>query len=443
MASKNNSILEGRIFINLTKFSIPILFSLILQALYGAVDLWMVSQFASNADVSAVSTGSQTMMIVAGIITGLSMGITIMLGKSVGKKDEVESANIIGTSTWIFVAIAAIFTLILIVFSHPLALALNAPQSALLKTSQYISICGIGTIFIVGFNVLNGIFCGIGDSKTPLLFVAIACIVNIVADYLFIDIFHLGAVGAAFATILAQAISVIFCLLMIKKRLPFALHKENMKFQNRIALSVLKLGLPVALLRMCTEISYLVILGIVNIQGEIASSGVGIAEKLVMFILLIPTAYMSSISTFVAQNMGAQQPERAKKTLWVGILSATCIGGLFSYLSFFHGGEMSLLFIQDPHVIQASSEFLKATAIECFVLSISYCFDGYFNGIGKTSLVMIRGVAAALLVRIPWAYIVSQKPDVSLFSIGLSTAFAAVFMLIFCIIEYMYRSRSN
>ena len=443
MISKSNPITEGRIFINLTKFSIPILFSLILQALYGAVDLWMVSQFASNADVSAVSTGSQTMMIVSGIITGLSMGITILLGQSIGQKNEKESANIIGTSTWIFIGIGILFTILLILLSSPLATVLNAPASAFAKTTKYISICGVGTIFIVGFNVLNGIFCGIGDSKTPLFFVGIACVVNIVLDYILIDLFQFGSTGAAIATIMAQAVSVSFSLIMIQKCLPFDLKKENMKLNKTIAFAIIKLGLPVAMLRMCTEISYLVILGIVNMYGEVASSGVGIAEKLVMFILLIPTAYMSSISTFVAQNAGAGKMERAKKVLWIGIVSAACIGGVMSYVSFFHGDIMSLLFTNDSRVIQASSEFLKATAIECFVLSVSYCFDGYFNGLGKTSLVMVRGVLAALVVRIPWAYFMSLRLDASLFSIGLSTALAAIFMLVFCIIEYFVREKRS
>ena len=443
MKMKTNQILEGKILPALTRFSIPILLSLILQALYGAVDLWMVSRFASNADVSAVSTGSQTVMIVGGMITGLSMGITILLGRSVGKRDDKESADIIGTSMWIFLVLGVIITAVLMVFSKPLAILLNAPAAALKKTSSYIFICGLGTVFVVGFNVLNGIFCGIGDSKTPLLFVGVACMTNILGDYLLIDIFKLGAIGAAIATIAAQAVSVIFSFKIIKKTLPFPFLKENLKFRTSLAKPLIKLGFPVAVLRMCTEISYLFILGIVNKHGEIASSGVGIAEKLVMFILLIPTAYMSSISAFAAQNMGAGQRDRAKKALWAGIASAAVIGGVMSYLSFFHGDIMSLLFIKDRDVIAASAEFLKATAIECFVLSISYCFDGYFNGMERTAFVMIRGVAAAVLVRIPFAYFAGRRADATLFSIGLSTALAAVFMLIFCIVEYIVYEGKN
>ena len=330
-----STILEGRIFPVLTSFSIPILLSLILQALYGAVDLWMVSQFATNADISAVSTGSQTMMIIGGMVTGLSIGITVLLGQSVGQGSDKRGADIIGTSIWIFLGIGAVITAILLGEAKPLATLLNAPPAAYDKTVAYILICGAGTIFVVGFNVLNGIFCGLGDSKTPLLFVGVACFVNIVCDYVLIDLFHMGTIGAAIATITAQAVSVLFSLLIIRKKLPFPIGKANMRYNRKLAGAILRLGAPVAILRMCTELSYLVILGFVNVFGEVSSSGVGIAEKLVMFILLIPTAYMSSISVFVAQNIGAKQSARAKKAFGSELPVLLLLEGLWPTCLFF------------------------------------------------------------------------------------------------------------
>lgn len=431
MASKN-TILEGSIVIALTRFAVPMLFSLILQALYGAVDLWMVSRFALNADVSAVSTGSQTMLIVNGIVTGLAMGITILLGQSVGEGNANQSARIIGTSAWIFAALALGLTLLLLTGAPTLTTALHAPVEAYQRTVHYIMICGAGTVFVVGFNVLNGIFCGLGDAKTPLYFVMIACAVNIVADYVFIAHVGLGAEGAAVATIAAQAVSVVFALALIKRRLPFEMHRADFGAERALAVNILKLGIPVALLRMANEISYLIILGFVNTLGVVASSGVGIAEKLVMFILLIPTAYMSAVSAFVAQNTGAGQHARARQTLWVGMMTAAVIGGAMAYLSFFHGDALSRLFIGDVAVIAASAEFLKATALECFILSMAYCYDGYFNGIEKTTFVMVQGIIAALFVRIPYAYYASIQPAPSLFNIGLSTALAAAFMFVVC-----------
>lgn len=443
MDKSQNSILSGSIFFSLTKFSIPILFSLILQALYGAVDLWMVSQFGTNADVSAVSTGSQTIMIINGVITGLSMGVTILLGQSIGQKNNRRSADIIGTSMLIFMGIGILLTILLLSMAPYLATLLNTPMEAFNKTVNYIFICGVGILFVVGFNVFNAIFCGMGDSKTPLIFVSIACLTNILVDYILIDLLKMGAVGAAIATIFAQAVSVFCCFIMIKKKLPFAFTKENMIYNKKIAFSILKLGTPVALLRMCNEVSYLIILGFVNTLGVVASSGVGIAEKLVMFILLIPTAYMSAISTFVAQNMGAGQKLRAQKTLWIGMVTAAVIAGMMSYLSFFHGQMLSYLFIDNAAVVEASAEFLKATSIECFTLSIAYCYDGYFNGIEKTGFVMVQGICAALFIRIPYAYFASTRVHPQLFNIGLSTAFAAMFMLVVCSIYYVLNHKKD
>lgn len=438
MTTSKNTILHGSIFWALTRFAVPILCSLILQALYGAVDLWMVSQFAANADVSAVSTGSQTMLIVNGIVTGLSMGITILLGQAVGEGNDQQGARIIGTGTWIFSVLAAVLTLILLVGAPSLTHALHAPAEAYDQTVHYMMICGVGTVFVVGFNVLNGIFCGLGDSKTPLYFVVIACVANIIGDYVLIAVVDLGAEGAALATIAAQAVSVAFALVLIKRRLPFAVYSSHFGLDASLAWSIVKLGLPVTLLRMTNELSYLVILGFVNTLGVVASGGVGIAEKLVMFILLIPTAYMSAVSAFVAQNTGAAQHDRARRTLWVGMATAAIIGGGMAYLSFFHGDALSRLFTGDAAVIAASAEFLKATALECFILSLAYCYDGYFNGIEKTTFVMVQGIIAALCVRIPYAYYASIQPTPSLFNIGLSTALAAAFMFVACTGYYLW-----
>ena len=332
-------------------------------------------------------------------------------------------------------------TLLLLTGAPTLTTALHAPVEAYQKTVHYIMICGAGTVFVVGFNVLNGIFCGLGDAKTPLYFVMIACAVNIVADYVFIAHAGLGAEGAAAATIVAQAVSVVFALALIKQRLPFEMHRADFGAERALAVNILKLGIPVALLRMANEISYLIILGFVNTLGVVASSGVGIAEKLVMFILLIPTAYMSAVSAFVAQNTGAGQYARARQTLWVGMMTAAVIGGAMAYLSFFHGDALSRLFIGDVAVIAASAEFLKATALECFILSLAYCYDGYFNGIEKTTFVMVQGIIAALCVRIPYAYYASVQPEPSLFNIGLSTALAAAFMFVVCTAYYLWNRK--
>ncbi len=243
----------------------------------------------------------------------------------------------------------------------------------------------------------------------------------------------------------AQAVSVVLSLVPIRKKgLSFAVERAHLHPDQKISGSILKLGTPIALQSMCNEVSYLVLLGFVNALGEVASAGVGIAEKLVMFILLIPNSYMQSISAFVAQNDGAGQLERAKKSMWLGMLTAAALGGILAYFSFFHGAALSTLFIKggETAVLNASAEFLKATSIECFILSIAYCFTGYFNGMERTIFVMAQGLLSIFLVKLPYAWFASTRPDPSLFQIGMSTAWAAVFTLL-CLGYYIHCSRKE
>ena len=245
----------------------------------------------------------------------------------------------------------------------------------------------------------------------------------------------------------AQAVSVILSLALIKKKDKITNEAKSGMLPNKeISMDILRLGVPIALQSICNEVSYLVILGFVNVLGEVASAGVGIAEKLVMFILLVPNSYMQSISAFVAQNVGAGQLGRAKKSMWLGMLTATIFGGLLAYFSFFHGEALSTLFIKgnEISVLSASAQFLKATSIECFILSIAYCFTGFFNGVGLTTFVMIQGLLSIFLVKIPYAWFASTRENVSLFQIGLSTVFAAVFTLLLCVLYYIHcKKRDN
>ena len=445
---RNGTFLDGPILPSLLRFSFPVFLALVLQALYGAVDLWAVGKFATTADISAVATGSQTMQIVTGVVTGLSMGTTVLLGQKIGHKDDEGAAHTVGTSIKVFGVLGVALSIVMVAAARPIAHLMNAPQEAFEPTVHYIQICGGGTLCIVAYNLLSAIFRGMGDSRSPLIFVSIACVVNIVGDITLIDVFGLGAAGAAIATIAAQAISVALSLILIRKKgLPFAFTKEHLSLHKRTATSVIKLGAPIALQDMCNEISYLIIIGLVNALGVNASAGVGIAEKLVIFILLIPMSYMQSISAFVAQNIGAGQYDRARKAMWTGMGSAILLGGFMSYASYFHGELLSTIFINDTAakdaaaVIADSAEFLRATSIECFVLSIAYCLTGYFNGMGQTTFVMVQGLCSIFLVKIPYAWIASRQAEPQLFQIGLSTAFAALFTLVSCFVYFFYQHR--
>lgn len=369
---RNTTFTEGKILQPLILFAMPVLFALFLQAMYGAVDLLVVGKFASSADVSAVSTGSQIMMTLTNLISCFAMGTTVLLGQLIGCGKKEEGGKAVGTAMVMFAGIALVMTILLVCFAPQISSIMHAPKEAFDKTAAYVRICGCGMIVIVAYNLIGCIFRGIGDSKMPLFTVAIACVCNIAGDLVLCAGFHMGTTGAACATVFAQVVSVVVSFGFIrKKQLPFVFKKENVRIHKDLLKKMAGLGAPIALQDLLVSISFLIILAIVNSMGVTASAGVGVAEKVCAFIMLISSAFMQSMSAFVAQNYGAGRMDRAKKAL--------------------------------------------------------------YNGIGQTKFVMLQGIAGAFGVRVPVSYLMSIRPDTSLFKIGLATPMSSVVQLLLCL----------
>lgn len=435
---------EGPILSKLLHFAVPILLALFLQAMYGAVDLMVVGQFGDASDVSAVATGSQIMQTLTGIITGLTMGTTILIGQKIGERDEKGASRAVGTSICLFMTIAVVLTVIMLFAAPAFSRLMHAPQEAFEKTVQYVLICSAGTIFIVAYNVISGLFRGMGNSKLPLIFVAIACVTNIVGDLLFVAGFHWDTAGAAAATVLAQAVSVILSLVIIKQqKLPFPFSRQDIRFSQFEIQRILKLGAPIALQDALTNVSFLLITAIMNGMGLVISAAVGVSEKLIVFIMLVPLAYMSAISAFCAQNIGAGKPERAKKALKYGIVSSLAVGMVLFLGAFFKGNIFASIFARDEAIIAACAEYMKSYAIDCMMVSILFCFMGYFNGRGKTAFVMLQGAMAAFLVRIPYCYFMSKSVNVTMFKMGLASPLATLLSICVCLAYFTYSERSH
>lgn len=415
-------------------FAFPVLLALFLQAMYGAVDLLIVGKFASSADVSAVSTGSQIMTTLTTLISSFAMGTTILLGQQIGSGRKEEGGKTVGTAVVMFACIAVVISLLLVGLAPQVCRIMNAPAEAFSQTASYIRICGGGMLVIVAYNLIGCIFRGLGDSRTPLITVAIACVCNIAGDLLLCAVFQMGTTGAAIATVFAQVISVVASFLLIRrKELPFTIKKENMRIHKTYLRQMVNLGAPIALQDLLVSISFLIILAIVNAMGVTASAGVGVAEKVCAFIMLISSAFMQSMSAFVAQNYGAGHMHRARKALHYGVAVSFVIGVLMFVLTFFHGDAMAGIFSSDADVIFAAADYLKAYAIDCLFTSIFFCYTGFYNGIGKTRFVMIQGILGAFFVRVPVSYLMSLQPNASLFHIGLATPISSILQLILCV----------
>ncbi|WP_418463139.1 MATE family efflux transporter [Frisingicoccus sp.] len=433
---------EGKILGPLMRFAGPILLAMFLQSMYGAVDLLIVGKFASTVDVSAVATGSQMMHSITGVITGLAMGVTILLGQYIGEKKPEQAGKVIGSGIILFLFIAVIMSIIFAGFAGSFASVLRAPEEAYEGTVQYLQICASGIIFITAFNALGSIFRGIGDSKMPLLTVSIACIVNIFGDLLLVAVFKMGAAGAAFATIAAQAVSVLLSFIIISKReLPFRFTKSYIKPDRFYMKKILKYGVPVAMQDALVSLSFLVIMAIINNLGLTKSAGVGVAEKVCGFIMLVPAAYMQALSAYVAQNVGAGKLERAKKALFYSIGTSILAGTVMFYAAFFHGGVLASIFSNDREVIRQAADYLKAYGIDCLLTAELFCFNGYFSGLGKTTFVMLQGIFAAFCIRIPVSWAVSRLPGVNLFHIGLGIPISTIVQILICLTFMLYLSK--
>ena len=443
MKSERNDFTQGSIFKKLALFMLPILGALILQAAYGAVDLLVVGRFGSTSGLSAVSTGSQVLNLVTFVVTQFAMGITVLIARYLGEKRPEQIGSVIGGSVMVFAVVSACLFFLMVCFARPISVLMQAPEEALSLTTSYVRICGGGIFFIVAYNLLSAIFRGLGDSKSPLLFVLVACIVNIFGDLLLVAVFHLDAAGAAIATVCAQAVSVVCAVvLLLKKHLPFAIRRSDFSFNHQCG-KFLGIGLPLALQEFLTQASFLALCAFVNRLGLEASSGYGVACKIVNFAMLIPSSLMQSMASFVSQNVGASNPKRARKAMFTGIGIGLFFGCMVFTLVMLKGDLLAGCFTTDATVIQNGFAYLKGFAPETLATAVLFSMVGYFNGNNQTLWVMIQGLIQTLLVRLPMSYYMSIQPNASLTKIGLAAPTSTAAGILLNILFFLYFTRKN
>lgn len=434
---------QGSIFGKLVRFMFPILGALILQAMYGAVDLLIVGRFGTNAGISGVSTGSGIMNLATFVICGLATGVTILIGRYLGERRYDRLGRLIGGAVAFFLVLAIIVTIVFVALARPLALLMQAPEAAVDLTVEYIRICGLGCVFIIFYNLISCIFRGLGNSRLPLLFVAIACVVNIAGDLLLVAVLDMNVAGAAIATVAAQAVSVILSLVIIRRQeLGFKITLSDVRLSREVVKFV-RIGAPLALQEFLTNLSFLALCAFINRLGLSASNGYGIAQKITSFILLVPSSLMQSMASFVAQNAGARRGDRAKRGMLYGMLLGACIGLVIAVVVFFRGDLLASLFSNNAQDVARAHEYLRGFAIEAVVTSILFSYMGYFNGHSRSTFVMLQGLAQSFLIRLPMSYIMSIQPDASLTGIGLAAPTATVFGIILCTLYFRRMCRQE
>ena len=443
---KELNLTQGSVPKVLLQFAVPFLVANILQALYGGADLFVVGQYDDSAGVAAVAIGSQVMQTITGIILGITTGTTVLIAIATGAKDNRKVASTIGSSIWLFSITGIILTLLMILLHNQIAEWMHTPTEAMSDTKSYILVCSTGILFIIGYNVVCGILRGLGDSKTPLYFIALACIINIVLDFILVGYFHLGATGAAIATVTAQGVSFATALCFLhRKGFHFEFTRRDIRLNGVLSKRILALGAPIALQDALINVSFLIITVIVNQMGVIASASLGVVEKIIVFAMLPPMAISSAVATMTAQNDGAGLIRRLNQCLLSGIGLALIFGVTVCLYSQFLPETLTAFFSKDPAVISMAAEYLKGYSIDCVIVSFVFCINSYFSGQGNSLFPMIHSLIATFLFRIPLSYWFSQIDSSSLFIMGFAPPLSTIVSLLICIwyLRYTKDKRST
>ena len=426
----------GSVFKNIVIFSLPYFLSYFLQTLYGLADLFIIGQYEGVASTTAVSVGSQVMHMITVMIVGLAMGTTVSIGRAVGAGDKKRVSACVGNTATLFMLVSVALTAVLVLLVRPIVSVMSTPEEAFDGTVRYLIICFIGIPLITAYNIISSIFRGMGDSKSPMYFIAVACAANIALDYLFMGAMHLGPAGAALGTTAAQAISVLVALVAIRRHRSITLTKADLRPQRGVMGQILSIGVPVSLQDGLIQIAFIIITVIANRRGLTDAAAVGIVEKVISFLFLVPSSMLSTVSALGAQNLGAGKPERAKKTMWYAIAVAAGFGVVVSILIQFIAEPVVGLFTPDESVIAAGGQYLRGYILDCFFAGIHFCFSGYFCAYGLPMFSFVSNIAGVALVRVPGAYLMSKMFPTTLLPMGLATAAGSLLQAIICVVAY-------
>lgn len=439
----------GSVFKNVIIFSLPYLLSYFLQTLYGMADLFIIGQFEGVASTTAVSIGSQVMHMITVMLVGLAMGTTVSIGQAIGSKDKKRVAEGIGNTVILFMGVALVLMTVLLLLKKPIVTVMSTPQEAVMGTISYLTICFIGIPFITAYNIISAIFRGMGDSKSPMYFIAIACAANIVLDYVFIGGLHLGPAGAALGTTCAQVISVMISLVMIiRQREKFSLSRKDFRSNRNVMGQILKIGIPIALQDGFIQVAFMIITIIANQRGLNDAAAVGIVEKIISFLFLIPSSMLSTVSALGAQNIEAGKRQRANETLRYAVMITVGFGIIVGIFMQFFASPVVALFTDasdasGAEVVRLGGQYLRGYVWDCMFAGIHFSFSGYFCACGKSGISFLHNIIAITLVRIPGVYLASTLFPDTLFPMGLATAAGSLLSAIICVVAFTILNRKE
>lgn len=428
MKNVKENLTDGNVTKKLIFFSLPFFLSNLIQAMYSVIDMLIVGWFSDPSGIAAVSIGGQVTWLVNSIISGITMGGTVLIAQYIGAKREKDLKETISTMFTVFMIAAVVLTIVMLLIAVPILKIMNTPTESLEQAKMFVHISISGTIFIFGYNAISAVLRGMGDSKRPLIFVSIACGTNIILDLILVAIFKMGPKGAALATVTSQGISMILSVNYIIKSSIFSFKLNDIKiFKNKVKL-LFKLGIPSSLQDTAVNTSFIFITTIVNGFGVNASAATGISGKFDSFTMLPASAMSMAIASMTAQNIGAGFYERAKETMRTGIKIAVSFAiVVFTFIQIFPSFVMRI-FTNNMEVINSGSTYMRSFSFDFIMVSFVFCMDGFFNGCGHSKFSMINGLLSTLLIRVPLAYLLSKFFGLS--GVGAAAPLASVFSII-------------
>ncbi len=430
---------EGSIMRNIATFALPYMLAYFLQILYGLADLFVIGQYCGVDSTTAVSNGAQVMYFVTVVLIGLAMGTTVRLGHAVGAKDGAWAARVMGNSVTLFAAIALLLSVALLGLTDPIVAMMKTPAESVAGMRSYLIVCFIGIPFIIAYNLIASIYRGLGDTKTPMYFVAVACVVNIVLDYLFIGYFHLGAMGAALGTTLSQTASVAFSALAIRKHwASFQVKASDLRPDRKVLGNLLKIGLPVALQDGFIQVSFLIIAIIANSRGLTDAAAVGIVEKFIGLLFIIPSAMLSTVSAISAQNLGAGKAERARQTMWRAMAITFGFGLIASVVVEICPEAAVRIFTDDAHVVAQGADYLRSYVFDCALAGVHFCFSGFFTAYGYSIVSFTHNVISIIVARVPLSYLFSISYPTRLLPMGTAAPIGSTVSVVVCLVAYWW-----
>ena len=430
---------QGSILGNIMTFSLPYMLAYFLQILYGLADLYVIGQYCDVDSTTAVSNGAQVMYMVTVVLIGLAMGTTVLTARAVGAKDNPRARAIVGNTITMFAVIAAVLMVVLLCLRGWIVGVMDTPTEAVSGMEHYLTVCFSGIPFIIAYNIIASIFRGLGDSKSPMYFVAVACVVNITLDYLFIGFFGLGAMGAALGTTLSQMVSVLFAIVAIRRhRGVLDISRSDLRPRSDVIKNILKVGLPIAMQAGFIQISFLAITVIANQRGLIDAAAVGIVEKFIGLVFIVPSAMISTVSAISAQNIGAENMERAKRTMHTAMMITTGYGVVVAVVLQLVPQLAVGLFTDNPQVLAQGADYLRGYVWDCIFAGMHFCFSGFFTACGYSIISFVHNSISIVCARIPLAWLSSTFYPDTLYPMGLSTCAGSVLSCMICVGAYWW-----